>query len=365
MKVLIKLLELLISLVNILCINIYLLKQKVINKKKIIFFYHPKENLTKIHDYYLREIVKRNSFYQVIFASKVLSLNHFYIKEILLKYILFVDIFVSNNVSNNFTKNSKRLYLHHDIYDTPLVGRGVESDLKKRLVRYNAILLPSKKSQYIFEKIFKNQPNQPTFIYLNSYPKLNVLAKKIRLSKKKLNTIIIAPTNFKSFKSLTIINYIDVLIAGLLKLNYKVIYRPHPSNINHDNVIKVFNKFSKNKKFIFDMSVNYLKIYQASDIMITDMSGTAYTFALLTKKPVIFFSRNEREIVKSYYSELNFFKDRNKIGRVFFDIKAILYFFDKKYKNYQFKQQKKNIKNIFQTNFGSKKNVFDVINSMF
>ena len=356
-----KIIFLSISLGNVFCLNIYIFTQKI-KKKKIILFYHPKENLTKIHTFYLEKEFKKNKKYKVIFASKIFSPNHFYVKELLLKYIILVDFFLSNNVSNNFTMNSKKLYMHHDIYDTPLVDFTEENNLKTRLKKYDYILLPSKKSEYVFRKIFQNEKYKPTLLYLNFYPKLNFLLKKIKFQIKKLNTVIIAPTNYKSFQGFTIINYIDELIEGLLKLNYKVIYRPHPSNINEDNIKKTYSKFSNCNQFLLDDSTNYLNTYKASDVMITDMSGTSYTYALLTMKPVIFFSLNEDKITNSYYKELNFFKDRKKIGKVFYRTKSILNFLGKKKK---FNNIKKNIENIKRSHFDNKKkSIFDIIDTI-
>ena len=56
--------------------------------------------------------------------------------------------------------------------------------------------------------------------------------------------------------------------------------------------------------------------------MITDISGTAYTFSFLTNSPVIFFSINERKALKEYAS-LNHFIDRKKIGDVITNIKNL------------------------------------------
>ena len=68
--------------------------------------------------------------------------------------------------------------------------------------------------------------------------------------------------------------------------------------------------------------------------MITDLSGTAYTYAFLTYNPVIFYHR-KKKINYSYYKKLNYFKDRNKIGKVLNTINKIIIFLDKKYQKYE------------------------------
>ena len=56
--------------------------------------------------------------------------------------------------------------------------------------------------------------------------------------------------------------------------------------------------------------------------MITDLSGTAYTYSFLTNSPVLFFSRNEKEAKKNY-SNLKHFEDRKKIGKVITNLKDL------------------------------------------
>ena len=85
--------------------------------------------------------------------------------------------------------------------------------------------------------------------------------------------------------------------------------------------------------------------------MITDISGTAYTYTFLTKNPVFFYSRNEKKIQNSYYKKLNFFKDRSKIGKVFSNTSLLINFL-KKNRNNKFKITfKKNIIDIYKKYF--------------
>ena len=180
-----KIFEIIISIFNVILLNIYICFQTV-KKKSVILFYHPKKNLTKIHNFYLKDISKRNKSYTVIFCSKKISLGNFYIKEKLLNYIFFSDIFLSNNVSDNFTRLSHRVYMHHDIYDTPLVGKAVEYNLIKRLQKYNTIILPSKKSDPVFTRILKKMKTKPAILYSYNYSKLNYLMRNINIKKKKI-----------------------------------------------------------------------------------------------------------------------------------------------------------------------------------
>ena len=58
--------------------------------------------------------------------------------------------------------------------------------------------------------------------------------------------------------------------------------------------------------------------------VITDISGTAFTFAYATGKPVIFFSKMENSLDDLGFSKLDYFQDRNKVGVVAKTVNEIL-----------------------------------------
>jgi len=313
------------SIFNLIFLNIFLFFKKNISKKKTIFFYHPKENLTKIHTYYIENFFKKLDNYNTVFASKTFISNHSYIKETLLKYILNTDIFVSNNLCNNFTHNSIRVYMHHDIYDTPLVAKKKEIEFSKRLLKYNNVFIASTKSIFLFNNIFKGLKKRPKIKVLGFYPKLNYLLEKKFKIKKNNNKIIIAPTNFNALPDFSLYPKLNKIISILIKQKYLVCLRPHPSNFEDTKVKLIKKKFEKYNNFYIDKSSNYSENYLTSDLMITDVSGTAYTYAFFTKNPVIFISNKERIINKSYYKKLSYFIDRKKIGYVVSDYDKLLF----------------------------------------
>ena len=185
------------------------------------------------------------------------------------------------------------------------------------------------------------------------YPKLNFLLREKVIKKKVNKNIIIAPTDFNAFPELTMQPYLGEIIIKLLQEKYKIIYRPHPSNAKLKKVLDLVKKFDGFSNFEFDESSNYFETYSGSNLMITDISGTAYTYAFLTKNPVFFYSRNEKKIQDSYYRNLNFFKDRSKIGKVFFNTSLLINFL-KKNKNNKFKITfKTNIIDIYKKHFSN------------
>ena len=175
----------------------------------------------------------------------------------------------------------------------------------------------------------------------------------------KRDAIVIAPTNFLSFKKLSLYSKLIHIIDVLLKHSkLKIIFRPHPSNLNFKEIDRICKKYKKNDQFILDKSIDYSKVYNKSICLITDVSGTAYTYAFFTKQPVIFF-RNYKKSLENKYSHLNYFKDRKKIGFIFDKVskfKQINRAFIKK------KTYKNNINSIIKQNFDigkTKKNFFN------
>ena len=136
-----------LSLLNIIYLNILILIKKNFFKKKIVIFYYPKEklvinNISFIYNYFLKE-----SNYFVFYGStiRIKKKNFFLIKQTYLKFLFNIDLFLSNNVCDKFSVNSKKIYIHHDIYDTPLVEKKKEKALRKSLLKYDSIVVAVRK----------------------------------------------------------------------------------------------------------------------------------------------------------------------------------------------------------------------------
>jgi hypothetical protein len=107
-----------LSLLNIIYLNILILIKKNFFKKKIVIFYYPKEklvinNISFIYNYFLKEIN-----YFVFYGStiRIKKKNFFLIKQTYLKFLFNIDLFLSNNVCDKFSVNSKKIYIQPDIY---------------------------------------------------------------------------------------------------------------------------------------------------------------------------------------------------------------------------------------------------------
>ena len=310
------------SIISIIKINIKIAYSKIINKK-IIFFYHPKKLLTLNNTYYLEELFSGfEKEYLVIYGHEVENYNnknyYFVLQGFLFRFIFNVDIFFSVNVCDKFTRKSVKIYMHHDVSTAPLVDIKKERELQKRLLNYNYIFVPEKKSQLMFQDLFLDNPikfKKAPDILSVGYCKLDYLIKRINEHENLEKYIVIAPTDHRHVNELTIFNDLKNIIQNLLdNSKYKIVFRPYPGDKKTDKVLKIKNFFLDNKNFIFDLSDNYFDIYANSVCLITDISGTAFTFAYATGKPVIFFSKMEKSLNNLGFSKLDYFKDRKKIG---------------------------------------------------
>jgi CDP-glycerol glycerophosphotransferase (TagB/SpsB family) len=317
---------------SLIFLNFNIAVLKFFLKKKIFFFYHQKTVLTSIYTLYIEDLfnsVRKDT--TVLFGCQPhdkiklkLGRNYYFIKQGFLKWIFNADVFISVNVCDVFTNNSIKVFMHHDIYDTPLISKKKEKVLLSRLSKYDHIFLSSKQTFTVFAELFKINLNlKKPLLHETGYPRLDYLIKKKKNLKRK-KTVIIAPTGFKSFPNLTMQKHISEIISFFIKSKkYEVIYRPHPLNAKEIEVLNIEKKFKNNPYFKLDISNDYFKVYKESNFLISDLSGTAYTYALLTNNPVIFFSRNENYVNKTYYKKLNYFKNRKKIGIIIYKTKQL------------------------------------------
>ncbi|WP_394200673.1 CDP-glycerol glycerophosphotransferase family protein [Shewanella waksmanii] len=107
----------------------------------------------------------------------------------------------------------------------------------------------------------------------------------------------------------------------------KIIFRPHPNDLamissgRSDELAQPFISMielcNAHPRLRLDSkNTFYMDSYNASELMISDTSSTAYTFALSTLRPVVFFSANDKLVKELYASESAFIRDREHIGKV-------------------------------------------------
>jgi hypothetical protein len=82
----------------------------------------------------------------------------------------------------------------------------------------------------------------------------------------------------------------------------KVFYKPHPQEVRDKGETFFINLINdtrtKEKKLILDLETSQSRIFNCSDILVTDYSGTAITFALKEGKPTFFVAENVDYLAK-------------------------------------------------------------------
>ena len=191
-----------------------------------------------------------------------------------MKYINNVDIFLSSYVVYNFPKTTNKIYINHDIYDTPMVNIEKEKELMRALNKCNYIFLSSDISIKNLQQKFKihlenqNQINKTKFIN-TGYLKLDHVNQKVKEHKLEENSILLAPTLSSMLPEYNLESIIEIVIKNILENdNLKLIYRPHPGDIKNKNqkinINKILNKFIRHDNFVFDENVSYIDSYKRS-----------------------------------------------------------------------------------------------------
>ena len=321
------------------------IKKKKNNLLNFFFFYFPvkayQENIielgqfiSKIKNFEIYYIYNSNTKIEIKFKK-----NSFYLDFNYIRFIPFGNFFlnkinflISSYVIYTFPPKTKNVYICHDIYDAPMAKKYIEKKIFIELAKLNYIFVSSDIVKDYFDKgISKNIMNKferKVRIINTGYLKLDHVYKKVNLKKRKEDSILIAPTSSKFYSDANLSKKLDNMINLLLKEKYKIIYRPHPMDLTNKGGLNLTNliieKFKNYPNFKFDISTSYIESYRKSKFLITDFSGTAYTYAFSTEKPVIFYSSLNKVSFKKEINSMYYFKDRKEVGYVTTNIKDLL-----------------------------------------
>jgi len=241
----------------------------------------------------------------------------------------FIDVLLEISGTAEKLTRAKRVYFPHDIYDSPLGNVINREGLAKHMAECDYLFLPSR---IVLDRCgnmilnarrkFPELSRKNVCLIPGGYIKLDKNLEYFEQYNQDTKTIIYAPTVSKErmggMGSVTSLAYGDQIIKALLDNfpDYKIVFRPHPHDLHTALVKTIREQYDDNPRFIFDNNQSsYMKHYAASALLITDMSGTAYTYAFTTLQPVLFFSHDEKE-TKRRFGEFKYFEDREKIGRV-------------------------------------------------
>ena len=220
--------------------------------------------------------------------------------------------------------DTKIIYFVHDIYDSPLTEM---EKIHRLLPKCSYIVVPNKPALERYkEKVAEgrdlsfNLNNIPKVCFIPAgYPKLDANLKSFREYHGSAKAIIYATTITKEMEEIVSLpergpKIIETILTGIPDV--VLIFRPHPGTLGSAEVAAIAKKYSKEKRFVFDNNASYyMENYARSALMISDLSGTAFTYSFTTLRPVIFFSHNEIGVQKRF-GTYKYFNDRKRIGYI-------------------------------------------------
>ncbi len=325
-----------LSLINIFCLNFYFIVLRLF-RKKIVIFYFGEIGSFENHNILVSEIKKKNINNKIIIfkISEIFKKGFFFnfINLRLIKYLYFANVILTNTEDRNLPKKTINILIPHDFYDTFSKfknSKKIERIKDLKLVNYDYIFC----SNIVVKKFYENKIltvkkklgrskyikfTRPIII---GYFKYDYIQKHISKKNSKKNILILG-TSFGVFSNIiTISKLLNKLLIDFK--NYNLIFRPHPKE-NQILINTIKKKFINNKKIKVDLNPMYIDSFNKSEFAIADYTGSAYSYSLLTHKPVIFYFFKKLDKVQR---KTNFYKDLNNIGLMAKNINDI----KKKYK---------------------------------
>lgn len=140
------------------------------------------------------------------------------------------------------------------------------------------------------------------------------------------STVVYAPTHVYDVNAslASLRRYGEAIVSALLAAGHRVIFRPHPTSFVSDDrtvIDRICQLHEENPSFYLDKNKAYAESYSSADLVVTDLSGTGFTFSFGFCRPCIFFAPNvdaERRL-----SGIQF-ETRHRIGAVVRDIDEMI-----------------------------------------
>ena len=263
-----------------------------------------------------------------IAAKKLLARsNGFYCGRSHYRRINQPAVFVTPNLTDLLPRDQIKVHVIHDILDTPI---GDEEEFCRLGSCFDYFLVPSKPAMAMLLQIFERHSSwrAPVLVPMG-YLRLdqNLAWMRARgLSKK--DRIVYAPTvmatpEWRPF--CTAYTHAVDIVQSLLRAfpDDIVVFRPHPHSVEAPEVRAAIQSLQGVARVEIDLdAADYMKNYARAKLLVTDISGTAYTFAFTTLAPVLFVSPNEGDFLA--FDQGPFYREkRGEIGAVATDMSVI------------------------------------------
>jgi len=263
----------------------------------------------------------RNSGYNVIFLFGAIGNDEFEQQEYsyyaghgIAKHLDFIDLAITPIPTPKLPESAKVLFIQHDIYHAS--PREVDYHFMSTTLHANEpLVLPDRRDRRVFCKI------------PGGYMKLDRNIRYFQTHPVAADSIIYAVTSLRGKDNqplpyVSLPEYGEEIVGALLDTfgDYRVILRPHPNIHPSDRaayVDPILDAFSDNPRLVYDANPGfYMDQYCRSALMVSDVSGTAFTFAFSTLRPVVFFAHDETAIQQDYGPGSGYYSTRDKVGLV-------------------------------------------------
>ena len=254
----------------------------------------------------------------IVFCASMDSRNNFFYGSKYLRFFNFIDLFIGTSIIQ-LPKNSKYISINHGVIDDPggFVDDNKYTD-QKEYYFYVRKTLQNTNINIISCDLIKIS----NYISLG-YPKLDKFIKFYNENKNKnKKSIVIAVSSRRfNFKNINpIVQDKEFIDDVLSKFNdYKVIFRPHPNEMESEYIQQYTDNLKRFNNFKFDTEKSYLDNFTNAKVFISDgLGSSAYTYTFATLKPVIFYIPKLDKYLKDY-GDSYYAKYLNLVGDVVTD----------------------------------------------
>jgi hypothetical protein len=234
----------------------------------------------------------------------------------------FLDVILCSTLTYGLPESACKVLFVHDIHDSPI---GDAQEFVGLLGEFDYCFLPSDAVIQLFRRLIQSVAptggrSQQVCLIPGGYPKLDRLIRYCETQPEPGQTLVYAPTvTGLEFADVTsVAEHGDGIIRQLLAHfpNHEVVFRPHPHSREDEAVRRIRETYQSHPRFMYDGEASDTRqTYARAALMVSDLSGTAYTYALSTLRPVVFYSAREDEVERRY-GDLRYVQDRTRVGAV-------------------------------------------------
>lgn len=296
---------------------------KLQGKKLVVVFF-----LVKSHNEWLKEVLfnlktKQKLSIQLFSPDNLSGLDsanrYFCTKTIVptrgiqVLPVLWADLYITpaSTTANNAPPSCPKVMFMHSLISI----HGVYED--NTFDGYDYIYCTGKHHIQEFRNLFREKGLTGKCLIPGGYPRLDELIQLAQnLNPPNGNWIIIAPTLLsEATEHDSLMMQAHSLVNWFIRNGWSVLFRPHPNNLKEGNKYlplfeSLIDSFHECDRFEVDRSKDYLESYARSTLMLSDISGTAYTYAFAFGRPVVFYEKTKNAV----FSQGLLYENRYRIG---------------------------------------------------